>query len=541
LQLPNFSSADRYGPAYELGRWIRNNWSEISGFVSDPFNIAMFLLAVLLLAVVLAATIRIALRVLRASWAMLFPRAGEITLGHRREKALDVVLDPPVTIGFEDRRKGGCQILGPTGQGKTTLMLNMVLQDLAQGHTAVVLETDGDLGPRLLPYVEALGLNHRFLYLDPTFPESAKWNPLGGDPEKVVNQAVDTIASVSSGHEFYQDFNEDVVRHMTGLVCACARDLGVEPTVKALLNFLTDARHLEQILDLDADGGRVRVGAPFVGGELRAWLEQEFFAWSERMRREYLVGLRNLFRKLLSGESVIEVLTPRKGDTTLEVGGALQSGGLIVVRAPSEALGHVGSQTLATWFLQRVQHETIGRSMPMRPVCFYLDEAHVVLGRRNTAAADSFASWFVQVRKFNVAPHTGYQSFSQLPDPLKHVLDSSARNKLISGGLYGEDAHHAQRLLGHTRKPETEVRELGSETLFGPKRRQRVTRTVEAPCYSIGEIENLPLGRWFFRGVRGKRQLSPTVLRVKEPPTPGRLRIRAPGARKAGKRGRRKR
>jgi len=209
---------DEYGRAYELGRWIRDNWAEISAFVSDPFNIAMFVFAVLLAAVVLAMTIRIALRVLRASWAMLFPHAGEITLGHRREKALDVVLDPPVTFGFEDRRKGGCQILGPTGQGKTTLMLNMALQDLVQGHTVVALETDGDMGPRLLPYVEPLGLKHRFLYLDPTFPGSAKWNPLGGDPEKVVNQAVDTIASVSSSHEFYQDFNEDVVRHMTELV-----------------------------------------------------------------------------------------------------------------------------------------------------------------------------------------------------------------------------------------------------------------------------------------------------------------------------------
>lgn len=328
---------------------------------------------------------------------------------------------------------------------------------------------------------------------------------------------------------------------MTELVCACARNLGVEPTVKALLNFLTDVRNLEHILDLDADGGRVKVGAPFVGWELKAWLEQEFFAWSERMRREYLVGLRNLLRKLLSSELVTEALTPRKGDVTLDVGGALQSGGLIVVRAPSEALGHVGSQTLATWFLQRLQQETLGRGMPMRPAGFYLDETHVVLGRHNPAAAASFARWFVQARRFNIAPHAGYQSFSQLADPLKEVFDSSARNKLISGGLYGEDAYHAQRLLGHTRKPETEVRELGSESLFGPKRRQRITRTVEAPCYSIGEIEDLPLGRWFFRGVRGKRQLPATVLRVKEPPPPGRLRARAPGARKAGKRRRRKR
>ncbi len=325
---------------------------------------------------------------------------------------------------------------------------------------------------------------------------------------------------------------------MTELVCVSARYFDYQPTVRTLLNFLTDVQNLEHFLEVSTDNGRVRVDAPFVDGDLKVWLEQEFFAWGERMRREYLVGLRNLLRKLLSSGPATELLIPRKGENTLDIGEALNSGGIVVFRVPSDVVGHIGSQTLATWFLQRLQQDTLGRSMPRRPLCPYFDEAHVVLGRHNTVAAESFASWYVQVRKFNVAPHVGYQSFSQLPDPLKKVLDSSARNKLISGGLYGEDALHAQRLLGHTRKPKTEVREQGSENLFGPKRYQRVTSTVEAPCYSVSEIENLPLGRWFFRGVRGKRQLAPTVLRVKEPVAANKILTKAPGAprRKAAKR-----
>ena len=531
------SNAGEYGPAYDLGRWITEHWTEISAFVSDPFDIALIAFPLVFAAVALAVTIRLGLRVLRAGRGTLFACAGEIILGRRREKALDVVLDPPVTLRFEDRRKGGCQIVGPPGQGKTTLMLNMVLEDAAQGHTVVVIETDGDLGLRLLPYVEPLGLTDRFFYVDPTVAGTVKWNPLEGDPERIVRQAVDTIASVSRNQEFYKDFNEDVMRHMTKLVCASTRYFDYRPTVRTLLNFLTDVQNLEHFLEVGTDNGRVCVDAPFVDGDLKVWLEQEFFAWSERMRREYLVGLRNLLRKLLASEPAMEVLTPREDEATLDAGKVLDSGGIVVFRVPSDVLGYVGSQTLATWFLQRFQQETIGRRTPMRPACFYLDEAHVVLGRHNTAAAESFAGWFVQVRKYNVAPHVGYQSFSQLPDPLKKVLDSSARNKLISGGLYGDDAYHAQRLLGHTRKPETEVRELGSETLFGPARRQRVTRTVEAPCYSVSEIEDLPLTRWFFRCVRGKRQLPPTVLWAREPANPNKIRAKAPGA--PGKTGKR--
>lgn len=131
MQYLNSSSADVNGRAYQLGQWIRENWSEISGFVSDPTNLIFFALILLLAMLALGVTIRSVVKILRGGWNVLFPHAGEITLGCRREKPLDFILDPPVKLRFEDRRKGGVQIVGPTGQGKTTMMKHMILADAA--------------------------------------------------------------------------------------------------------------------------------------------------------------------------------------------------------------------------------------------------------------------------------------------------------------------------------------------------------------------------------------------------------------------------
>lgn len=168
----------------------------------------------------------------------------------------------------------------------------------------------------------------------------------------------------------------------------------------------------------------------------------------------------------------------------------------------------------------------------MRPVWCIVDEAHVVLGDRNTAAAQSYAKWFVQVRKKNVAPFLGYQSFFQLPDALRKVVAGSARTKLIFGGLHGEDAKHAQQLLGHTTRRKEEVREVSGSGPFAPKQGQKVTRDVEEPCYPLSRIEDLPVGQCFYKSVRGKHQPPPTVVRFDKLPSVRRLRGRAPGARK---------
>jgi hypothetical protein len=327
---------------------------------------------------------------------------------------------------------------------------------------------------------------------------------------------------------------------MTRLTIAYAAHAGHEPTLGLLLRFLTDARFLEDALDFGRDAaGYSVVRAPFVDGDLRTWLEQEYLSWNPRVRDEYLLGLRNFLRSLLSGERVARLLSSDAGEWSIDVGGVLGSGGLLVFRCASEDVGEIESQTILSWAQQTVQQETLGRGAPMRPVWSAIDEAHVILGNHNTATAQSYSRWFVQSRKFGVVPVLGYQSFFQLPETLRKAIAGSARNKLVFGGLHGDDAEHAQELLGHTTRRKTETRRSSTGGPFSPKRTQEVTAFVEGPYYSLPEVEDLPVGYCFYRGVRGKRQPPPALVKLGRLPSLRRLRGGAPGA--AGRRGTRKR
>ena len=522
---------DESSPFYRAGRWAAEHREEIFGFFSDPVNLIVLAAVLVVAALALALALKLILGVLRSAWDALHARPGQITLGVRREKFAHHLTDPPVRIAFEDARKGGLVLVGPTGQGKTTALLLILVQALRQGHTVVLLEADGDLGLRLLEHAREMGLGERCYHFDPGSPDSWGWNPLSGDPERAVRRVVNTVAGVSENHPFFGALNENVTRQMTRLTIAYAAHAGDEPTLGLLLRFLTDARFLEDALDFGQDAA----GTPWFAPRSRTGTSEP--GWS----RSTSPGAPGSAMSTSSGSGTScgaccpasgwrELLSPEAGERSIDVGGVLGSGGLLVFRCASEEVGEVESQTILSWAQQTMQQETLGRGAPMRPVWSAIDEAHVILGNHNTATAQSYSRWFVQSRKFGVVPLLGYQSFFQLPESLRKAIAGSARNKLVFGGLHGDDAEHAQELLGHTTRRKTETRRSSTGGPFSPKRTQEVTAFVEGPYYSLPEVEDLPVGYCFYRGVRGKRQPPPALVKLGRLPSLRRLRGGAPGA-----------
>jgi type IV secretory pathway TraG/TraD family ATPase VirD4 len=55
-------------------------------------------------------------------------------------------------LGHEDRRHH-LYVIGQTGTGKTTLLRNLIIQDIAAGHGVGVIDPHGDLAHDLLDYI----------------------------------------------------------------------------------------------------------------------------------------------------------------------------------------------------------------------------------------------------------------------------------------------------------------------------------------------------------------------------------------------------
>src|SRR4051794_38458902 len=73
----------------------------------------------------------------------------------------------PVTIGDTERRSG-LYILGKPGMGKSTLMVNLMLQDIKNGHGLFFLDPHGDAIVDLKSRVDLNRLKKDLHILDPT-------------------------------------------------------------------------------------------------------------------------------------------------------------------------------------------------------------------------------------------------------------------------------------------------------------------------------------------------------------------------------------
>ena len=500
-----------HGPVYDAGNWLVEHGPQIVQGAQDPGNLALYGLYALG-AVGVAGGISKGVSLGYQNLQRIFTgRPGDIVLGRRRVTSMDWLLNPLVTLSFDDRTMH-TQVIGPTGSGKTSLFLPVAIQDLLSGHSVFVLEIFGDFGTKLAPYAEALGVP-TFVF-DPSNPDSLRWNLFAGDSkEDTVERAAATMKAITE-EEYYQSVNATLTRHMLSLAWDYAAQVGRRPDLQLFAMLLTDMTFLKEVLEI-TDTER----------KTRNWFEQRYLAWPERDRIKYSSGVEAHIDELLATEAARRALCPGEDEDTLSLKEALSFGGaLTVIRVPVDAVKSEPARTIAYWALMTLQDVTLERGymgQGARPLCCFLDEAHTLVGRGNKKAIESFGDWMTLVRKNRVAVTVAYQGYDLLPDLLAGILDTNGRNKIVAGGLKADDVRKAQR-------------EMGSEEQFledtrrttGPNHRTSVSRgrrLGEKSRYTTDQIQRLRRGEWLALLLKNGNVQPPVKLRVPMAPSPERI------------------
>src|SRR4051794_14744708 len=99
-----------------------------------------------------------------------------------------------VMLAPEERRRH-LYVVGQTGTGKSTLLLNLVTQDLASGAGFALLDPHGDLAETVLHYVPRRRTND-LVYVNPADSERPiGFNPLSAVPEELKPIVADGVVS----------------------------------------------------------------------------------------------------------------------------------------------------------------------------------------------------------------------------------------------------------------------------------------------------------------------------------------------------------
>jgi hypothetical protein len=305
----------------------------------------------------------------------------------------------------QDERLRHVYVVGQTGTGKSTLLLNMALDDIDAGHGVTVLDPHGSLVDDLLARIPSFRLDDVILIDPGTGVSYVPLNPLvihGASPEEYVrarDHAIDDLLDVfdavydlraTGGPIFEQAF-----RAITAVLIGSRTHDDFRPSLpmlgalmlrRPLLNALET-----RLLPIDAATRLMLEQLRLTKGE--AALENLASYVAAKVNRFYAPLAAR--RTLCQGDCLdaAEVIARRR---------------IVLAKLPWPYLGREGAALIARLFIGRLTREAMARGPGRGPMHFiYADEFHQF-------ATERFAMLLAEARKFRVGLVLAHQYTSQL-------------------------------------------------------------------------------------------------------------------------------
>src|SRR4051812_14386126 len=307
-----------------------------------------------------------------------------------------------LVLAPEERRRH-LYIVGQTGTGKSTLLLNLIAQDLACGAGLALLDPHGDLAEAVLLHVPRRRTND-LVYVNPA---DNAWpigfNPLSAVPEELKPIVADGVVSAFR-HVWPESWGPRLDYILTNAVRALLDVPG--GTLLMLPRLLIDEAFRVQLVE-------ERVTDPVV----RSFWTNEYAGYSDSFRTEAISPIQNKIGKALMEPRLRNMLAQPKSTITLRR--LMDEGAIVIVNLSKGRLGGSTAHLIGALLTTAIAQAALSRAdIPPRDrrlFHFYADEFQ-------SFATESFALILSEARKYGLTMTVAHQYLEQLPDKLRAAV-----------------------------------------------------------------------------------------------------------------------
>ena len=306
-----------------------------------------------------------------------------------------------VVLKAGDRRHH-CYVIGKTGTGKSTLLVNMLVQDIRAGCGVCFVDPHGESAEALLEYIPKNRIKD-VVYFDPADSEHPPGlNLLEVDDEANTQLAASSLISIF--RHLFRDFwgprTEHVLRNS---ILALMSSPG--HTILDLYRLLVDADFQKCILR--------HVSDPFV----KSFWRDEFGEYNDRFRAEVIAPLQNKLGQLVTNPLVRNIVG--QSQSTFNVRRIMDDGKILIVnlakgRVGEDASNLLGSLITTQCFLAALARENIPPEH-RRDFYLYVDEFY-------NFSTDIFPSILSEARKYRLNLILAHQYMHQLTPDTKFAV-----------------------------------------------------------------------------------------------------------------------
>ena len=299
-------------------------------------------------------------------------------------------------------RMGHIYVIGKTGVGKSTLLLNMAISDIEQGKGLCVIDPHGDLAETILNYIPS----HRIedvVYINPQDTDSpVAFNPLHAiHPTQyhlVASGLISTFKKIWS--ESWGPRLEYILRMtlLTLLEYPHATLLDIQP-------LLTDEYFRNKALMYCTNQA------------IHAFWTNEFDKYPPALKAEAIAPILNKTGIFITSIPLRNIVGQRVSSINIEQ--CMNSRKIVIANLSKGAIGEEASSILGSMLVTGIQLAALQRSRipedQRRPFYLYVDEMQSFVSL-------SFADILAEARKYKLSLFLTHQYIEQLPEAIRAAI-----------------------------------------------------------------------------------------------------------------------
>jgi type IV secretory pathway TraG/TraD family ATPase VirD4 len=334
--------------------------------------------------------------------------------------------EQPALLSCADRRHH-TYIVGKSGTGKTTLLRNMILQDIEAGRGVALIDPHGDLALDVLDHIPKCRVEE-VVYFDPADPEYAiSFNLLAHVPQKQRHLVASGIVAAFKG--IFPDFFGPRMEYVFYAAVAALLDCE-HVSLLALERLLTHREYRAWVVR--------QVKDPVV----RRFWETEFESHDKRTKAEMVSPILNKVGPMFMSPLIRNVIGQVRN--RIDARAIMDGGRIFIANLSKGRLGPDKANLLGSFLVSQFQVAAMARAdqseKDRRDFFLFADEFH-------SFVTDSFASLLSESRKYRMNLVLCHQYIKQLRPSIADAVFGNC-GSLIAFRVGFDDAEALERAFG---------------------------------------------------------------------------------------------